>query len=241
LLVYFELTVAILIKCGDAKLTEELNKYADKCSFFFKRLFGLNEVDFNIFIHDSRNSLDNSLGRKTELWEVGNTRNNTIHILSKEIFESQSSHKIEEFDSILKHEICHIFYFAKFNESQPIWLNEGMSTYYGTPKKGDGLKKNIEYLKTLSFDKMHSQEEFRGISSKLRYEIVFAVINKLVKDFGESKLHIFIKSLNPPLTKERVKSIFERTFLKKSSDFFSELLVDIEDFEKPLKSSIEPL
>lgn len=219
----------ILIECSNIKLLDELKEYTDECSTFFKTLFDTEEASFKICVYDSRESFDKVLGRKTESWEVGNTRNNIIHILSKEIFESQSSHKKEEFNQILKHEICHIFFFARFKGSSPVWLNEGLSSFYGTPKKGSGLEKNIEYLKTLSLDKIYSQEEFRAIDSKIRYELVFAIIKKMVDDYGELKLSKFIKTLEPPLTKEKVEKSFEKIFLKKTNDFFLEWIEKLKE------------
>jgi len=83
----------------------------------------------SILFHTSRSSFDKSLGRKTEVWEVGNTsRDNKIDIIHPAYFTRISSHADTEFDQILAHEIAHIFINrTAFGNYVPFWLNEGLA------------------------------------------------------------------------------------------------------------------
>lgn len=99
----------------------------------FKRVAGFFHIsdlpDIKIQIHTSRASFDKTLGRKTEVWEVGNTSSdNMIDIIHPDYFAKISSHSDSEFDEILAHEIAHIFINTLASGNQiPFWLNEGLA------------------------------------------------------------------------------------------------------------------
>ena len=104
-----------------------------KTEIVFKRVadtFNLSsQPNISILFHTSRSSFDKSLGRKTEVWEVGNTsRDNKIDIIHPDFFAKVSSHADSEFDQILAHEIAHIFINRLASGNQvPFWLNEGLA------------------------------------------------------------------------------------------------------------------
>ena len=85
--------------------------------------------NMSILFHTSRSSFDKSLGRKTQIWEVGNTsRDNKIDIIHPDYFAKVSSHTDSEFDQILAHEMAHIFINRLASANQvPFWLNEGLA------------------------------------------------------------------------------------------------------------------
>ena len=58
-----------------------------------------------------------------------------IIIFSKKSINKETTHKIEEWDSLVKHELCHIFYYNKFKTYLPLWLNEGLALNLANQKK----------------------------------------------------------------------------------------------------------
>ncbi len=104
-----------------------------KTEIVFKRVadsFNLSSLpNISISFHTSRLGFDKSLGRKTQVWEVGNTsRENRIDIIHPDYFAKVSSHADSEFDQILAHEISHIFINKLASGNQvPFWLNEGLA------------------------------------------------------------------------------------------------------------------
>jgi len=77
--------------------------------------YGVNWIENTpvIYLIDSRESLDIISGYKTEDWVVGRALSyNKLLLLSPESYETESSHKYsdEEYYSLLKHELSHLFY-----------------------------------------------------------------------------------------------------------------------------------
>ena len=110
-MIYYEYMKNITILNDKIKDHDTLEQRAE---IVFKRVtesFNLSSLpNISILFHTSRLSFDKSLGRKTEVWEVGNTsRDNKIDIIHPDCFAKLSSHADSEFDQILAHEIAHIF------------------------------------------------------------------------------------------------------------------------------------
>ena len=85
-----------------------------------------------IYLIDSRESLDIISGYKTEDWVVGRALSyNKLLLLSPESYEKESSHKYsdEEYYSLLKHELSHLFYIIFSKGKGPVWLDEGFAIY----------------------------------------------------------------------------------------------------------------
>ncbi len=217
------------IKCSNSDVKSRISQEISNSIHQFGNLFNVTNLFFEIRVHESRASFDNVLGRKTEEWEVGNTKGNIVEILSPNAFNRESSHKENEFLPILKHEICHIFYFSRFNASSPMWLNEGLCSFYCTPKTGKILFKKLEYLKTISLDNMHSSAEFRQIDSLIRYELAWALLNEIVYKFGENKLNLFLKNLGDVNNKEAVQNVFKETFSEEMPVFWNKFISKIEE------------
>lgn len=69
-------------------------------------------------------------GSKTEPWLVGTTTTEgEIYIFSPTVFSTITSHPASNFDSILTHEIAHIFTNEIIKTYRPAWLHEGLAGY----------------------------------------------------------------------------------------------------------------
>jgi hypothetical protein len=129
-MMYYEYMKNITILNDKIKDKDNLEQ---KTEVVFKRVansFNLSSLpNISVLFHTSRLSFDKSLGRKTQVWEVGNTsRDNRIDIIHPNFFAKVSSHADSEFDQILAHEIAHIFINRLASGNQvPFWLNEGLA------------------------------------------------------------------------------------------------------------------
>lgn len=152
-MMYYEYVKNITILNDKIKSKDNLEK---KTESVFKRVaesFNLSSLpNISISFHTSRLSFDKSLGRKTQVWEVGNTsRDNKIDIIHPDFFAKVSSHADSEFDQILAHEIAHIFINRLASGKQvPFWLNEGLAM---------NIANQVDRYKTGS-DSMFIEEKF---------------------------------------------------------------------------------
>lgn len=172
-----------------------------KTEIVFKRVsdsFNLSSLpNISVLFHTSRLSFDKSLGRKTEVWEVGNTsRDNQIDIIHPDFFAKISSHADSEFDQILAHEIAHIFINRLASGNQvPFWLNEGLAM---------NIAGQVDRYKTGS-DSMFIEEKFTShLATKKDW-------NERV-DFGAYKIAcLFTTFLIERFTQKKVLELIAKT------------------------------
>ena len=156
---------------------------------FFKQQ--ISEIDINIV--NNRKKFDLFNERKTEDWEVGYTffKDNKVKIaiFNPESFEKYSTHKKEEFNSILIHELTHVFtgYTLKF--FYPKWLHEGLAGYVAKQYKNKIIKNenivNLSELHNLNdWDKNHNYVE------------AYLFTKFLFDKFGKEKMMEFMTNLN---------------------------------------------
>jgi len=203
----------------------------EKSEIVFKRVsdsFNFSNIpNISILFHTSRSSFDKSLGRKTEMWEVGNTSSdNKIDIIHPDLFAKLSSHADSEFDQILAHEIAHIF-INSLASSKPIpfWLNEGLAM---------NIAGQVDKYKTDS-DPMFIEEEFTShLATKQdwdsrvnsgAYKIACLFTNFLIERFTLNKVFELVtkteKNYYAPYFKESVHQIFGKHILDLENDFVS--------------------
>jgi len=115
------------------KAIKDKKKLEQKTATIFSKVaeyFDIKEVPkISVLFHTSRTSYNKSIGRQTQVWEVGNSSSDgKINIVHPDYFEKISSHKNSEFDQILAHEIAHAF-IGKISSGKmvPVWLNEGLA------------------------------------------------------------------------------------------------------------------
>ena len=176
-----------------------------------------------IFLVKDRESINKLMGMKTQDWIVGWVNNTAVFVLDKDTYEKESCHTYsdEEYFSLIKHELAHIFtqvYSGIFNKSiEPNWLWEGVAIYLSDQNK---TKKKPNQLK--EFLQHYSQD---NKNSSVYKESGFAV-EFLVKNFGKQKLLKLIKSLKEIDSKDK--------FAKKFKEIYG-FELDCKNFQKPLK------
>jgi hypothetical protein len=170
-------------------------KYSKEVSDFF----GIPETRVNVFLIQSREEYDRIAEEKSENWMVGFTRSNTVFILDRDKFESESNHPKSDFEPVLKHEIAHIYYRKLKHNGAPAWLNEGTACFVA----GQNKKPPTEDLTVKTLEKYHDNGG-AGVYSIGRY-----MVDNIVKNYGKEKLFELIVIDDRNKRYKELKSMFE--------------------------------
>lgn len=183
-----------------------VEKFYEKAMEELKDFYAINwnENTPVLFLVDSRKDYDVLTNQKTEDWEVAcHLGNNKIILISPENYEKESIHKYsdEEYFSLIKHEISHLFYQILSQGQGPIWLDEGFAIFTsGELKKKEGVKNFENFLAYYSFS-----------DENVYKESGFAV-EVLIKKFGKNKVLNFLKKLPNIQNEVDFKEEFEKYF-----------------------------
>lgn len=198
---------------------KKVSAFYDRAMEELKDFYGINwnENTPSILLVDSRKEFDILIGKQTEPWVVGTTpRYNELLLLSPESYEKESIHKYsdEEYFSLIKHELSHLFYTILSKGAPPVWLDEGFAIYssgqLSTKKKPKELKHFLEYYSKVGED-VYPEAGF--------------VVEALFKKYGKEEVLGFIKLL-PKFKGEKIfKETFEKYFqLELSYESIGELM-----------------
>ena len=183
----------------DSKLVKFLDEIHNEfCTFF--------EVDIpkpKIFFLENRTEIDEIWGKKTEPWLVGAFRGGVIYIFHPDVFESESSHKAEDFWITLKHEYCHFFYNSITKSHYPLWLNEGLASWMSGKKISKKAEQIDCFLNIFDyFDKID-----KGVYLAGQFWVEY-----LIENFGKEKFIKLIKSLKSEFDEKIFSQVFYRIY-----------------------------
>lgn len=174
--------------------------------------------NLTVCIHKNRKEFDKKLNRKTKLWEVANVMNGEINILNFDSFVKESTHKAEEFSSILKHEMAHLFIDKKTDgKAIPKWLDEGLAQYISEQYKN--IKHSI-YIEEDFCEKLGTSKGWSDNSEYYAYDTASLFVTFLAEKYNLDK----IMELLSKLDRNYYYSVFEATF----KNIFGETLKDLE-------------
>ncbi|MFA5942101.1 MAG: hypothetical protein WC798_00295 [Candidatus Paceibacterota bacterium] len=173
-----------------------------------------------VFIVEDRATIDCLRTKNTESWVVGWSEHRKVFLLAREKMgtESDRAHSVEEYNALLTHELCHLFFSASTNGGHtPIWLTEGLSGYVS----GDiqFKKKPASFSSFLEF--------FDTGGAGVYKESGFAV-EALVKAFGKEKILDLLRNIkksggNP--TKDKFNALFKAVYgFEPTYDAFNNLI-----------------
>ena len=173
------------------------------------------DTTITVRLHNGRESYDKQLGRETLDWEVGNTStNNEIDIIHEDFFEKCTSHSIEEFPKILKHEISHI-YINKITKGKmaPMWLNEGLAMYLADqmPKYRD----NGFYIEEKFLPKISTEYGWNKYSNYSAYNYSCLFTEFLINKYSLEKLLELLRDLRSTFSLNTFSELFEKIFCEK--------------------------
>lgn len=157
-----------------------------------------------IYLVNSRESFDIISGYKTEDWVVGRALSyDKLLLLSPESYEKESRHEYsdEEYYSLLKHELSHLFYMIFSQGKGPIWLDEGFAIF-----TSDQLTEKDRPKEFKTFIKYYSHED-EDVYSEAGF-----VVEGLIKKHGKEKVIGFLKVLPDINNEDSFKNEFEKYF-----------------------------
>lgn len=195
----------------DISVKESNNKKIK--SFYNKAIKDLNsfyQIKWNenmprVFLIKSREEFDILYGYKTEPWVVGTTMGtqNKVYLLHPDVYEKESNHKYsdKEYETLLRHEISHLYTRIYFGDFKPRWLLEGIAIYSSGQLE---LKRKIKEFKYFLdfFDKRGT-----GVYDESGWAVLI-----LDKEFGREKLITLLKSLNGFKDKKEFNKIFKKVY-----------------------------
>lgn len=112
---------------------EELEKIYEEAMNELNGFFNMNWVinKPKIIIVDDRKTINALRNEETPRWVVGWSTGETVYILNKNSFSTESSHddySEDDYEMLIKHELAHSFFkIMTGNKTQPKWLWEGVS------------------------------------------------------------------------------------------------------------------
>jgi len=174
-----------------------LSKIAKELEDFFE----ITAPDFELTLISSREEFDKIIGKKSEPWMAGFTRNGNIYAIHPDKIEELTIHKKESYLPRLKHEMSHIFYVKYANGGdKPSWLNEGLAYYLADQPKwnlNEGQKLlAVEYF--TNFDgKVYGPGEYmvRILIEKYGKEKILQLIGGISKDITQADFNILFKKV----------------------------------------------
>jgi len=114
----------------DSKLDKCLHQAINDLDSFFQINWNYHRP--NIFLVQSRETINRLVQEDTPQWWVGWSEGKNIFLLDKGSYESESDHRYseEEYLLLMKHELVHCFCNVLFPSFQkPLWLREGMAVF----------------------------------------------------------------------------------------------------------------
>ena len=186
--------------------SNKVKSFYDKAMKELIDFYGVNWIDNTpvIYLVNSRESFDIISGYQTEDWVVGKALSyNKLLLLSPESYEKESRHKYsdEEYYSLLKHELSHLFYMIFSKGKGPVWLDEGFAIYTSNQLSTKERPKEFKnFLKYYSYEdeKVYSEAGFVG--------------EGLIDKYGKEKVIGFLKVLPNVNSEDEFKNEFEKYF-----------------------------
>ncbi|MGM5480741.1 MAG: hypothetical protein ACQESC_04760 [Nanobdellota archaeon] len=198
---------------------ETIAKNQAVISDFFS--FSIENIEFKIvknrkeFDKEASNRSNKKI--KTPRWVVGKTIKKTIILLDKDAYDKESSHKSEDFEMVMRHEIAHI-YLRTFliHNNQMIWFEEAFAHFISNISSKEywklNEKKTIPDLPSIIYP-----EQMNNIHSSYIFGSKF--IHWLYSVNGKNKIIEFLEQLREK-PKTDPCTIFRNVFSEEMSDSF---------------------
>ncbi|MFC1700395.1 hypothetical protein ACFLZ4_02005 [Patescibacteria group bacterium] len=206
--------------------SSSISKLYSKCLSDVKNFYNYSGSRYpKLFTVKTRKEMDFLYGEKTENWLVGFSNGDFIFTFSPEVYEKYSVHKYskKEYESLIKHEMSHFYYYLYANTDNPLWLNEGLAYCcadqvkdFSQPKK---FSKLLKYYDTFSKDAYIESSH---------------AVSLLIDKFGKKKVIQLIKSFKNKRLNDKTVFVEEFEKIYKSKPTYSFLNGLIKDFGEGL-------
>lgn len=206
------------IQSYDDKILEKIyNESLDALNAFYE-IDWVHHLPALVIVKD-RETADILKGEKSESWQVGWAENSKIYVLDRVLLEKEGNphHKIEQYSSLIKHEMSHAFSnILSSGHTRPSWLWEGVAIYTSG--------QNMQKTKPVKFEKF--LEYYDKWDMNMYSESGFAV-EILVKKFGKQKLLDLIKELKLVNSRSDFEHLFEKNYsIQPKYEEFNKLYIE---------------
>lgn len=161
-----------------------------------QKIFGIKLKDkIIIFIHNNRKSFNEKLKRETQEWEVANASySGEIDILHPQSFKKESSHQLNEFEPILKHEFAHLFVDRLSNGGKiPKWLDEGVASFVAQ-KNTKNKKNNFIHIENGFWRKIDTPKGWHEYANFDAYKTALMFVGFIERKFSFKKIKEIIRN-----------------------------------------------
>lgn len=198
------------------------DKYFDKiCKKAYainKKFFGF-DIKYTCKLVYSRKEMDKEWRGKTDHNFVAFAWKNKIIIFARSVFEKECSHKLENYQNIVIHEMNHLFYYNMMGAYKPSWIFEGLAlnlqNYYKTTRIKKIDKKCLLYTNRKiileGFDKNSSKNNYEHMNNF--YDTSYLAVKMLLKRLGKTKFINLLKLCSKKPNKNNYLKIF-KSYLK---------------------------
>ncbi len=185
-------------------------------------IFGFNIENIEFIIAENRNEYEKLLGRKTAEWEVGNSNKKSILLLSPEQWKTEApTHKSEEFSSVIKHELTHIYTdYLSQNKVLPRWLSEGLAGSFS----GQYQKNKIQYIEDNFCGKLDTPYNWNQRINFGAYPTAYLFTHYLLDKYGFEKIKLLIQSSLPYYSYNHFDKIVTNVIGKNLTDLEQDFL-----------------
>lgn len=151
--------------------------------FYFQ--FAKGPIRFTLIIVYSRAEYDEIAGYKSERWASGYSHEGKVAIFHPDLFETETTHKREDFAKTLTHEIAHIF--DKFIFKDYLWwIHEGVAQYIANQSTFKKLEtQNIDHFLENNFLR---NDNYREFAKEQGHQISKQLVFKIAKEKGARAL-----------------------------------------------------
>ncbi len=206
-------------------LTKDIINSCKKAYQKNKLFFGGDSHFFKITICHTEKEFKKRIEDRYYPWaKGGRLKNNDIVIRSPDNVLSNYKQYggTKSFDTILIHEINHVFTCGKFMKKGPLWLFEGLAMYLANqrPKNSNSIIKKAT-PKIFFYKYSHKKWDKYHL---IAYPAYYLFTYYLIKKYGKQKLLNLIKASNKNTKKKDYEKNFQKVYNKKEKEMINEFL-----------------
>lgn len=160
-----------------------------------------------IFVMDSRKTMNKCSGKTTLDWVIGWVSNHNVYLLDGKKFATDSSHTYSDnyYKSTIRHELTHCYTLVLSKDfNRPTWLWEGIAEYVSGGWKNHPIP--TKFIDFLNYFDSHGDKK-----GNVYHESGYAV-KLLAEKYGKKKLLKLIKNLKDGSTSSRFAALFEKIY-----------------------------
>jgi len=164
----------------------------------------------------SRRDLEIKLKRKISHQEIGFCNRESIYILNRNEIIRKTVWKKKHLSSLYLHELVHGFNYALNKQRRPLWLEEGIASFFSGMNLNNFVQAAMKKNKLIDFERLFTEQQWNSKISILKYHQSGSFIGFIRNKYSFKKI-IELKKKSHPNKKtfrENFKKIFKKDFVE---------------------------